>query len=267
MQLFQQIVLTTVLAIPAVSAFAPSTTKGATSKLFADETAEEAVEAVVEEISTKLNVPAGGLNGWEPDSSKFAFGLPGTIAPFPDFDPLGFADTADVIQIKQFREAETTHGRVAMLAVLGLLVTEQPLSFHPLFDTAGKDIGPAIRHLDEVRASTPFFFELLAVGIGAAEFVRSLRGWETPAPGGDGKGSLLKEGYYPGDIGFDPFGLKPDNFEEFSAMSTKELQNGRLAMLGIAGMVVQEFVNGKEIFVNLGLAPDTFDPSSLPVKF
>jgi len=38
-------------------------------------------------------------------------------------------------------------------------------------------------------------------------------------------------------------------------------------MLGIAGMVVQELVNGKEIFVNLGLAPDTFDPSSLPVKF
>ena len=79
MQLFQQIVLTTVLAIPAASAFAPSTTKGATSRLFADETAEEAVEAVVEEISTKLNVPTGGLNGWEPDSSKFAFGLPGTI--------------------------------------------------------------------------------------------------------------------------------------------------------------------------------------------
>ena len=79
MQLFQQIVLTTVLAIPAVSAFAPSTTKGATSRLFADETAEEAVEAVVEEISTKLNVPTGGLNGWVPDSSKFAFGLPGTI--------------------------------------------------------------------------------------------------------------------------------------------------------------------------------------------
>ena len=84
MQLFQQIVLTTVLAIPAVSAFAPSTTKGATSRLFADETAKEeatAVEAVVEEISTKLNVATGkgSLNGWEPDSSKFAFGLPGTI--------------------------------------------------------------------------------------------------------------------------------------------------------------------------------------------
>merc|ERR1712072_1250626 len=33
------------------------------------------------------------------------------------------------------------------------------------------------------------------------------------------------------------------------------------SMLGMAGMVAQELVNGKEIFVNLGLAEDTFDPS------
>lgn len=50
-------------------------------------------------------------------------------------------------------------------------------------------------------------------------------------------------------------------------LHTKELQNGRLAMLGMAGMVAQELVNGKEIFVNLGLAEDKFDPSTLPVQF
>jgi len=31
--------------------------------------------------------------------------------------------------------------------------------------------------------------------------------------------------------------------------------------------VAQELVNGKEIFVNLGLAPDRFDPSTMPVQF
>lgn len=76
----------------------------------------------------------------------------------------------------------------------------------------------------------------------------------------------MKDEYYPGDIGFDPLGLKPDNFEEFSEMSTKELQHGRLAMLGIAGIVAQELVNGKEIFVNFGLAPDVFSPSTLPIE-
>merc|ERR1712176_688065 len=147
--------------------------------------------------------------------------------------------------MKAFREAETTHGRVAMLAVVGFLVTEAPFSFHPLFDTASRDIGPAIRHLDEVRAAAPFFFEVLALIIGGAELTRALRGWEQPGE----FGRVLKDDYFPGDIGFDPLGLKPDSPEEFAEMSTKELNNG------------------KEIFVNLGLAPDTFDASSLPIKF
>jgi len=214
--------------------------------------------------TTTTSLKASDLNGWVPDESKFAWGLPGTLDPAEDFDPLGFAENADLTQIKGYREAETTHGRVAMLAVIGFLVTEAPVSFHPLFNTAGRDIGPAIRHLDEVRVSSPFFFEVLALVIGGAELSRSLIGWETP---GNDSDRVLKEDYYPGDIGFDPLGLKPDTFEEFSEMSTKELQHGRLAMLGIAGIVAQEFLNGKEIFVNFGLAPDTFDPSALPVTF
>jgi len=40
-------------------------------------------------------------NGWEPDSSAFAFGLPGSIAPVPDFDPLNFAEGADLDQMKK----------------------------------------------------------------------------------------------------------------------------------------------------------------------
>jgi len=38
-------------------------------------------------------------------------------------------------------------------------------------------------------------------------------------------------------------------------------------MLAVAGMVAQELVNGKEIFVNLGLAQNQFDPNSLPIVF
>lgn len=39
---------------------------------------------------------------------------------------------------------------------------------------------------------------------------------------------LLREDYYPGDIGFDPLGLRPTDQAEFDIMATKELQNGRL---------------------------------------
>ena len=214
--------------------------------------------------SSITSLEASSLNGWVPDESKFAWGLPGSLEPAEEFDPFGFTEDVGLVQMKAFRESETIHGRVAMLAIIGFLVTEAPLSFHPLFNTAGKDIGPAIRHLDEVCAASPFFFELLAVAIGAAELVRSLKGWETP---GNEANAVLKDDYYPGDIGFDPLGLKPDTFEEFSKMSTKELQNGRLAMLGVAGIVAQELINGKEIFVNFGLVADNFDASSLPIVF
>ena len=206
------------------------------------------------------------LNGWVPNANEFAYGLPGSLSPAPDFDPFGFAKDADLEKMKNYREAETQHGRVAMLGALGMLVTEEPIEFHPLFQADNKDIGPAIRHLDEVRAVSPFFFEILAILIASLELNRALKGWVNP---GDvlGTGRTLKEDYYPGDVGFDPFGLKPEDPEAFAEIQTKELQNGRLAMLGWAGMVAQELVNGKEIFVNLGVAPDRFDPSSLPVQF
>ena len=215
-----------------------------------------------QKTSTALN----SLNGWVPDGNAFAYGLPGSLAPVPDFDPLGFTSDNDFERIKNFREAETQHGRVAMLAAVGLLVTEEPIEYHPLFEAGTKDIGPAIRHLDEVRAVSPFFFEVLAIIIGVLELNRAVKGWVSP---GDVLGSdrILVADYYPGDVGFDPLNLKPTDPDEFAIMQTKELQNGRLAMLGVAGMVAQELVNGKEIFVNLGLATDEFDPSVLPVQF
>jgi len=55
-------------------------------------------------------------------------------------------------------------------------------------------------------------------------------------------GAVLKNNYYPGDIGFDPLGLKPTDPKEFAEMQTKELNNGRLAMLAAIGMIVQEQV-------------------------
>ena len=52
---------------------------------------------------------------------------------------------------------------------------------------------------------------------------------------------------YPGDVGFDPLGFKPSDPVAFANMQTRELQNGRLAMLGVAGMCAQELVNHRTI--------------------
>lgn len=52
---------------------------------------------------------------------------------------------------------------------------------------------------------------------------------------------------------FDPLGLGPSDPEEFKTLQTKELNNGRLAMIAIAAFVAQELVEHSEIFEHLAL--------------
>ena len=54
--------------------------------------------------------------------------------------------------------------------------------------------------------------------------------------------------YLNGDLGWDPLGLKPTDPAARKEMETKELNHGRLAMIGIVGMVAQELVSGEKLF-------------------
>jgi Chlorophyll A-B binding protein len=47
-----------------------------------------------------------------------------------------------------------------------------------------------------------------------------------------------------GDFGWDPLGLKPSDPETWEKVQLRELKNGRLAMIGIAGMLLAEAGNG-----------------------
>ena len=60
-------------------------------------------------------------------------------------------------------------------------------------------------------------------------------------------GASVQDEYKPGALGFDPLGLYPDDPAEQYDIETKELNNGRLAMIGIAGFVAQELVDGKPL--------------------
>ena len=104
----------------------------------------------------------------------FCLDLPGALAPMGQWDPAGFTSQASDNDIRRYREAETQHGRVAMLAVLGFLVAE---SWHPLFADV---TGPAIDHLTQVRQEYPAFFEIGALVIGGLEVNRALVGWAFP---------------------------------------------------------------------------------------
>ncbi|KAG7337777.1 fucoxanthin chlorophyll a/c protein [Nitzschia inconspicua] len=172
--------------------------------------------------------------------------LPGAIDPMGPWDPLGFAEKADIPTMKRYREAEVTHGRVAMLAVLGFLVGEAVAGNSLLFD--GTVTGPAITHLSQIPNG---FWIFLVIAIGASEQTRATIGWVEPEKLPVDQPGKLREDYVPGDIGFDPLGLKPVEPAEMWIMQTKELQNGRLAMLAAAGFMAQELVNGKGILENL----------------
>ena len=115
------------------------------------------------------------VNGWSADPSKFCAGLPGSVAPLGEFDPLGLVSQFSVEEIKRYRESEVTHGRVAMLATLGYLVGE---SFHPFF--GGAVSGPANSHLVQVQEVAPGFFFALTVAIGMSELYRAKTGWRAP---------------------------------------------------------------------------------------
>jgi Chlorophyll A-B binding protein len=170
--------------------------------------------------------------------------LPGILPPVGLFDPLGFADEKT---LKRYREAEVTHGRVSMLAVVGFLVGEKVEGSSFLFDASIK--GPAITHLAQVPG---LFWAALAIVIGGAEQRRAEIGWVNPSDVPVAQPGLLRDDYSPGDIGFDPLGLKPTDPEELQVLATKELQNGRLAMLAAAGFLAQELSDGKGILEHLG---------------
>merc|ERR1739842_40498 len=148
-------------------------------------------------------------------------------------------------EVKRIREAEIMHGRVAMMATVGYIIGEStPTIFY------GTDVHHTIANNQLAELPNGLLLPFFLV-INLAEAYRATKGWVEP-----GSKSLfaIREYYYPGDIGFDPLGLKPsDTTQAFVDMQEGELNNGRLAMLAAAFMCVEEQVTGHGVLENLGL--------------
>jgi hypothetical protein len=163
--------------------------------------------------------------------------LAGITAPLGFFDPAGFTEDASEGKIRFYREVELKHGRLGMLAALGFLVAEQ---FHPLF--GGNIDAPAYLAFQQTPLAA--FWGVVLGCIGALETF-SVFTFNSPF---GGEPWSVRSDHTPGNLGFDPLNLKPTDPEEFKEMQTKELNNGRLAMLAAAGMIAQEFVTGQKLF-------------------
>merc|ERR1719331_1968412 len=192
---------------------------------------QEAAAAPVEEA------PAPGPF----DGVAFAKTLPGITDPLDFFDPLGFCSQEGVTEgkIRFYREVEVKHCRVAMLAALGFPLAEQ---FHPLF--GGSIDVPSFTAFQQTPLQT--FWPAVVFAIAIVE-VYSVFTFENP----NIEGWAIRKDHELGRLGnrvFDPMGLMPTDPAELKEMQTKELNNGRLAMIAIAGMIVQEGVTGGKLF-------------------
>lgn len=155
---------------------------------------------------------------------KDAAGMVGDVG----FDPLGLAEFFD---IKFLREAELKHGRVAMLAIVGIISQE---FFHlpgeiyqdPNPITAVAKVGPG------VMGQIVLFGGFVEAGIynGNMQYMNMF----------DDKSRV------PGDYGFDPLKLMKEGDPNEYAL--KEITHCRLAMIAVGGMIHQCFVTGTGMY-------------------
>jgi hypothetical protein len=126
-----------------------------------------------------------------------------------------------------------------MLATVGIFATE--MGWHPMF--GGHINVPAYRAFQATPLQDMWPLVLLAIGMLE---VPSLTSFERLGDGG--QPWSIRPDHYPGDMGFDPLNLEPDNPRDLERMQTQELNNGRLAMIAVAGMIAQELVTHHKVF-------------------
>merc|ERR1719159_2308301 len=198
--------------------------------------ATEAQEKLKRELSNVGGKAKAVVNKAETEIEFKAENMLGVTEPLGFFDPLGISAEVPQGRLLFFREVELKHGRVAMLASLGILVGEQ---FHPLF--GGNIDVPSYIAFQQTPLQT--FWPAVAIAIAIPESL-TIKTFEEPDNTNDKLWTIQ-----PGKrFGFDPLGLKPKDPKEWKEMQTKELNNGRLAMIAAAGMIAQEVATGHKLF-------------------
>jgi len=148
--------------------------------------------------------------------------LDGSMAGDAGFDPLGLSNIEDVgIDFYWMREAELKHARVAMMASAGVLWVE---IFGPFPGWPAPTGGSQTDAFWDAWAEKPNYIVAALVFISVIETISGVATTE-------GRKSGLRE---PGDFKFNPL-----QFEVTDDMKTKEIANGRLAMIAVVGQIVQ----------------------------
>merc|ERR1719473_2331872 len=146
----------------------------------------------------------------------------GVVAPLGFWDPAGFCETADQETFNRYRAIEIKHGRIAMLAMTHVLVTHFVKLPGALSTSAGINFADVPSGLAALKVVPP---------AGWAQIIAFQAALEVAAPQDPEKA--------PGDV--QPESERGASFKRYDNeierknKLTKELNNGRLAMIAIAG--------------------------------
>jgi len=161
---------------------------------------------------------------------------------FVVWDPVGFADLGSPATLAWFRHAELKHGRVCMAAFVGWLVAVSGVHFPGLCSFSE---GVSFEDLSKL-APLEQWSALPALGkqqiIAAIGIIEHQSEWKI-------KPHYMKGGT-PGSLKglksfWDPAGLTSKmSPEKLERQRLSELKNGRLAMLGITGVLIANSVPG-----------------------
>merc|ERR1712060_1026024 len=153
------------------------------------------------------------------------------------WDPLGLG--ADEASLYRRRVVEIKHGRVCMVAFLGMTVGPNEL-VQPSHQLLSPSLGI---HFDDIPG-----------GIAAINAVPAAGWFQIIALVGVHELTINKQDYTkePGEV---PtfLGFKPDDVDTFKEKQLKELKNGRLAMLAVLGELMAQKVSGMGTYEQLGL--------------
>eukprot|EP00930_Biecheleria_cincta_P032352 TRINITY_DN2244_c0_g1_i3.p1 TRINITY_DN2244_c0_g1~~TRINITY_DN2244_c0_g1_i3.p1 ORF type:complete len:460 (+),score=86.43 TRINITY_DN2244_c0_g1_i3:27-1406(+) len=187
----------------------------------------------IDEVNLK-ELPDDECYGWgDDDEIRNAPGFDprkqvGICAPMGYFDPLNLCEISNRKDFRWKRASELKHGRVAMLACIGLV--GQHYVKMPWFDRAGYSFQSQFDEIFTVPGLYVFSVFILSF------FFMELAFW------------AQDEQRQPGDFG-DPLGFGMYDDE----MRNRELNNGRFAMFCAVGIIAAQLNTGKDAVQQFGL--------------
>mmetsp|Transcript_177 Transcript_177/g.231 ORF Transcript_177/g.231 Transcript_177/m.231 type:complete len:241 (-) Transcript_177:223-945(-) len=225
---------TAIVGSSTVSAFTNPTAGRSldTSLRFSDETLDEIPQDPVCLTSYRLNRQSKAI----PFMRRPEI-LNGVMAGDVGFDPLGLAK--DEATLTTFREAEIKHGRLAMLAAAGWPLSELLdrkiaglLSLVPAVDSS--DRAPSMwNSFGDINSNYWFGVIAFAAAVDAYGTFRSFQN---------------DPNYFPGNLGFDPLSLYPEDQEGQKKMQLAEIKHGRTAMVVFVIYAMEEFLTTGNLF-------------------